>query len=343
MNVEAESWTRCAIDQFGAVEQLRLLRGEALPKPGSGEVRIAIEASSVQFTDTIIRRGKYPAAGKPPMTLGYDFVGRIAELGAGVEGFALGDRVADLTTIGANASHIVRPASALTRVPESLDAAEACALILSGVTAWQILFRQGQVARGERVLIQGGNGAVGWFAVQFAVSVGARVWTTARPEHHAALRALGATPLDYRDREYPNTLRTASDGGMDWVFDGIGADGFRPSLAALRRGGKLVFIGTSEAVNQGRSMIVSGAKLLARNLIPFGPRISLYSITTMRKRHPAWFREDLSALFERLTRSAVSVRIERRIRFGDVPDAHRALERGGVVGKIVLIPGLDRA
>jgi NADPH2:quinone reductase len=96
-----------------------------------------------------------------------------------------------------------------------------------------------------------------------------RVWTTARSDHHAELRALDVTPLDYRDPGYPEKLRAETDGGVDLVVDGQGASGFRPSLASLQRGGKLVFIGTSEAVNRGDSMIVTGAKLLARNLIPW--------------------------------------------------------------------------
>jgi NADPH2:quinone reductase len=332
------SFCRYVFDRFGGTEVLRLRRDESLPTPAPGEARIRIEASCVQFTDTIIRRGKYPDAGQPPITPGYDFVGRIDALGAGVSGWSVGDRVADMCIIGANASHIVRSAQGLTRVPDALDAAEACALILSGVTALQLLVRHARVVRGQRILVQGGNGGVGWFAIQFALQAGLEVWTTARPEEHATLRALGATPLDYRDPGYPAQLRTDASGGVDWVVDGHGADGFRPSLACLRRGGKLVFIGASDAVNHGKSMIANGAKLLARNLIPWGPRIGLYTVTGMRKRHPEWFKEDLAQLFGRLERKNVVVRIDRRIGFEDVPAAHQALEQGGVSGKIVLIP-----
>jgi NADPH2:quinone reductase len=336
--VSNASWSRYVVERFGGVEELQLRRGEPLPEPGAGEARVAVEASSVQFTDTIIRRGRYPDAGKPPLTVGYDFVGRVDALGSGVSEWAVGDRVADMCVVGGNATHVLRPAAALTRVPESLDAAEASALILSGVTAWQLLFRHARVQRDQRILVQGGNGAVGWFAVQFAREAGLRVWTTARSDHHAELRALDVTPLDYRDPGYPEKLRAETEGGVDWVVDGHGASGFRPSLSSLRRGGKLVFIGTSEAVNHGGSMILAGAKLLARNLIPWGPRISLYSVTSMRKRKPEWFKEDLTKLFDRLARRSVSVRIERRIGFAGVPAAHKDLERGGVSGKIVLVP-----
>ena len=121
----------------------------------------------------------------------------------------LGDRVADMSVIGANATHVLRPENGLTRVPASLDAAEATALILSGVTAQQMLFRHAKLWAGARILVQGGSGGVGWFALQLALRAGARVWTTARPEHQAALRALGATALDYRSPDYPALLPRA--------------------------------------------------------------------------------------------------------------------------------------
>jgi NADPH:quinone reductase len=335
--------TRWVIDRFGAPADMRLSQREPLPVPKSGEVRIRVEASSVQFTDTIVRRGRYPDAGKPPLTPGYDLVGYIDAVGDGVSDWRCGDRVADMSVIGANATHVLRPASGLTRVPAALDAAEATAVILSGVTAYQMLFRQVKLQGGARVLIQGGNGGVGFPAVQLACRAGLRVWTTARRDHHAQLAALGASPLDYSDPAYPAQLRAETDGGVDVVFDGIGADCFRPSLTSLRSGGKLVFIGTSEAVNQGKSMIGTGAKLLARNLLPWSPRISLYSVSTMRTRQPQWFREDLRKLFELLAQRALVVRIERRIGFDGVPEAHAALERGGVSGKIVLMPDHDFA
>lgn len=330
--------TRYLVRSFGGPERLELITDEPLPEPRAGEVCIQVEACSVQFTDTIIRRGFYRDAGRPPLTPGYDVVGRITKAGAGVTDFAVGDRVADLILIGGYASHVVRPTRTLVRVPESLDAAEASALILSGVTAWQMLTRHAHVAPEARVLIQGGNGAVGFFAVQFARQLGARVWTTARPAHHEALRALGAEPLDYRDAHYPERLREATGGGVDHVFDGEGADGYGPSLRCLRKSGQLTLIGASRAIQRGKSMYVAGARVMLRNLNPFGPRVSFYSITKLLARHPDWFKQDLASLFAQLSEGKIAVRIAERVGFAGVPEAHRALERGGVSGKIVLLP-----
>ena len=334
----AASTTRYLVREFGGPERLELQRDLPLPIPAAGEVCVEVEACSVQFTDTIIRRGLYPDAGKPPLVPGYEVVGRVCALGPGVTTFAVGDRVADLTVTGGYTTHAIRKADALTRVPDSLDAAEACALILSGVTAWQMLFRHVHVKEGERLLIQGGNGAVGFFAVQLAVRAGAKVWTTARPAHHDTLRTLGAQPVDYRDPSYPEQVRAATQGGVDKVFDGEGADCYRPSFRCLRRDGRLVLIGASSAVNQGKSMYMHGARAILRNLNPFGPRASFYSITKQRKKNPEWFKEDLATLFEQLAQGTLRVRIEKRIGFDEVPEAHRALERGGVSGKIVLLP-----
>ncbi|MEM6927757.1 MAG: medium chain dehydrogenase/reductase family protein [Myxococcota bacterium] len=326
------------IDQFGGPEELRVVSRGPLPEPGRGEVLIAVEAASVQFTDTVIRRGLYHDAGPAPLTPGYDVVGRVHAVGEGVEPWTIGDRVADLTKTGGCATHIVRASEGLVRVPDSLDPAEATALSLSGVTAYQMLFRQARVRPGHRVLVQGGNGGVGWFALQLLAARGITTWTTARPAHHAALRALGAHPVDYRDPTWPRRVREASEGGVDFVFDGQGARGFRDSLHALRRKGRLVIIGSSAAVQASRTMTGSIVGAMLRNLNPFGPRVGMYSITETRKRRPAAFREDLAELLAMLERGELNVRIDRRIGFDGVARAHADLEAGGVSGKIVLLP-----
>jgi NADPH:quinone reductase len=315
-----------------------MITDSKLPLPSRGQVRVRAEASSVQFTDTIIRRGLYPDAGRPPLTVGYDVVGRIDALGSDVQGWSIGDRVADLTTVGANATHVVRPAQGLVPVPESIEAPLATALILSGLTAYQMMFRHVQVRSGQRVLIQGGNRGVGRFAIALAVRAGVRVWATARASHHEELRSLRAEPVDYTRADYPELVREQSGGGVDFVFDGQGVDAFRPAQRALHRRGHLVTIGASDAVRQGRSMAPPVVAALARNLNPWGPRISLYSITRYRRRHPSAFREDLTVLYTQVQRGDLPVQIERCIGFSQIAGAHEELERGGTTGKIVLIP-----
>src|SRR6266702_6467743 len=119
------------------------------PTAGPGEVRVRMLASSVEYTDVTIRRHLYPqtAARRPPFVLGYDVVGEIDQLGDGVSGFQLGDRVADLTVLGSNAAYRTLRADHLTRLPAGVDAAEAAALILSWTTAYQLLHRAAHVQR----------------------------------------------------------------------------------------------------------------------------------------------------------------------------------------------------
>jgi len=127
---------RLEIRAFGGPEVIQLVEEAALPEPGPGEVRIRVEASSLVFTDMLIRRNLYPVLKLSlPLTLGYDVVGRIDGVGPGVTSWRVGDRVADLTQVGGNATHVVRPAERLVEVPHKLVATLAEPLILSYLTA----------------------------------------------------------------------------------------------------------------------------------------------------------------------------------------------------------------
>src|SRR5215468_11908144 len=137
------------VRSFGGPEELEVVDAP-LPKAGRGEVRVRVLASSLEYTDVVIRRHLYPQtmARRPPFVVGYDVVGEIDQLGDGVTGFHLGDRVADMTVLGSNAAYRTLRADGLTRVPVHVDAAEAATLILSWTTAYQLLHRVAYVRRG---------------------------------------------------------------------------------------------------------------------------------------------------------------------------------------------------
>ena len=130
------------VTRFGGPDVLEVAEAP-LPTAGRGEVRVRVLASGLEYTDVTIRRHLYPqtAARRPPFVLGYVVVGEIDQLGDGVRGFSLGDRVADMTVVGSNAAYRTLRADRLTRVPADVDAAEAAALILSWTTAYQLLHR----------------------------------------------------------------------------------------------------------------------------------------------------------------------------------------------------------
>lgn len=311
-----------------------------LPTAGPGEVRVRVLASSVEYTDVVIRRHLYPwVFRRPPFVIGYDLVGEIDQLGDGVSGLHLGNRVADMTVLGSNAAYRTLRADHLTRVPAGVDAAEAAALILSWTTAYQLLHRAARVQRGQRVLVQGAAGAVGQALLALGRMAGLELWGTARGKHAALICELAATPIDYQREDFTRVL----PGGFDVVFDGIGEDGYRRSLAALKRGGLLCAYGYTAGVQAQRPMLTMLtwlARLYLWRWLPGGKRARGYSINVMRARHPTWFREDLERLLGLLATGAIRPRVAERISFDEVTDAHRRLEAGGLEGKLVLCPDL---
>ncbi|MEZ4337817.1 MAG: zinc-binding dehydrogenase [Sandaracinaceae bacterium] len=322
-------------EDFGSPTRLEPVTAP-MPEPGPGEVRVRVEASSVQFTDTLIRRRLYPdLRDRPPLTPGYDLVGVIDAVGPGVDRWREGDRVADLTVVGGNARFAIRPAAGLVAVPASVDAARATTLVLSWVTAYQCLHRAAKAQPGERLLVIGGNGAVGQALIALGVRHGLEVWATARDVHHEALRVAGARPLPREGWEA--IVREA--GGVDVVIDGIAAGGFGPSHRALRRGGRLLGIGASAAAGHASLLEAVGAfvGLYLRMLVP-GKSARIYSITKVRKAHPDWFVEDLGALFGLLEEGAIDPRVAERLTLDEVADAHARLEAGGLRGKLVVEP-----
>ena len=219
--------------RYGGPEELEVVDAP-LPTAGPGEVRIRVLASGLEYTDTLIRRHLYPqtASRRPPFVVGYDVIGEIDELGARVSGFQLGDRVADMTVLGSNAAYRTLQASHLTPVPAGLDAAEAATLILSWMTAYQLLHRAGQVQPGQRVLVHGAAGAVGQALLVLGSMAGLQLWGGAHGRHAALIRGLGATPIDYQREDFTRVL----PGGFDVVFNGIAEDGYprRPTAGHPR-------------------------------------------------------------------------------------------------------------
>lgn len=321
---------------FGDPDRLEVVEAP-LPTPGRGEVRVRMLASAVEYTDVVIRRHLYlqTITRRPPFVVGYDMVGEIDQLGEQVSEFQVGDRVADMTVLGADARYLTLRADNLTRVPKQVDPAEAAALILSWTTAYQLLHRAAHVATGQRVLVQGAAGGVGQALITLGKLAGLDVWGTARGEHARLLRELGANPIDYEKEDFTRVLPN----GFDVVFDGIGQDGYRRSLAAVTPGGMLWMYGYTASVQRQRRMpSIFGA--IARTYLAGywsgRKRARLYSINVMRALHPTWFKEDLGRLFDLLAAGKIRPRIAERISFAQIREAHRRIEAGRLDGKIVL-------
>ncbi|GHE89960.1 NADPH:quinone reductase [Amycolatopsis deserti] len=185
--------------EYGGAEVLRHEEAER-PEPGPGQVLIQVAGTSFNPVDALLRAGELREAFplRLPHIPGVDVSGTVAETGDGVTGFRRGDAVIGFLPIidgSAAAEYVLAPAEALTAAPESVPAADAAALPVVGLTAWQALFELGEVRAGQRVLVNGAGGAVGGYAVQLAARAGATVVGTARDAHAGRLRSYGAAQV----------------------------------------------------------------------------------------------------------------------------------------------------
>ena len=227
-----------------------------LRNPGKGEARVRVEASGVLLADVMWQRGAAPGSPKPPFVPGYDLVGHVDEIGDGVEGVALGDRVAAMVQYGGYAEYAYVEPEKLVLIPESVDAAEVVCLTVGYLTALQLLTRVAQLAEGQRVLVHGAGGGTGSALVDVAAVLGLEVFGTASVGKHDFVRELGGTPIDYRTDDFVTRVLEMTDGqGVDLVVDPIGGSNLARSFRTLRRRGLVVATAVMSQVLGGTSSI----------------------------------------------------------------------------------------
>ena len=334
-------YKRVMITEFGGPEVLQVVEEAALPEPQADEVRVKVLAASATFTDTMVRKGVYYGLKeKPPFPPGYDVVGVVDKVGEGVTGFASGQMVADLTVWGAYTEYICRPADSLVRVPGGLDPAEAVSLVLSYVTAYQMLHRVAKVERGQTILVHAAGGAVGTALLQLGALLDLEMIGTASSAKHDLVASLGATPIDYKNEDFVARVQALTDDGVDAAFDAIGGDHFKRSFKSLTKGGVLVAYGFYDnAMDKGGSVPIEFMRVKLWNILPNGRKSAFYSIGDLRKKQPDWFREDLTALFDLLADGKIKPVIEKRMSLNEAAQAHELIEQAAVKGRIVLIVG----
>ncbi|NCO20964.1 MAG: zinc-binding dehydrogenase [Rhodobacterales bacterium] len=331
-------YTHIVLRDFGGAEELVPETVDALPEPGRGEVRIRVLVTSAAFTDVMIRKGMYPdVKEKPPFVPGYDLVGVVDSLGPDASGIAVGDRVADLTTIGAYSEYICRPVNGLTKVPEGVSDADALAMILSAVTPHQMLHRVAKVQKGQSILVHGAGGAVGTAMLQLAREAGIVAFGTDIAAKHDLIRQNGGTPIDAGAADLEAAISAAVGDGVDAVFDPLGGDSFPRSLHALRPGGMLVAYGfMNEVLGRGGSIPLDFVKLKVWDWLPNGHATAFYSIGAMRRTHPEWFKEDLATLMGMLAEGRFDPAVTEVVPLSEVCRAHERVEAGEVQGKLVM-------
>ena len=341
--------TRIIVNHYGGPDVLEVCEEER-PEPQAGEVRVKVMAAGVSLPDVMAREGIHPETPPVPFTPGWDLVGVVDRLGAGVSGMEPGAIVAALPIHGAYAEYVCLPQNEFVPVPAGLDAAEAVSLVLNYITAYQMLHRSAQVKPGQRVLIHGAAGGVGTALLQLARLAGLETYGTCSARGAATVSELGGTPIDYQLHDVVKEIHRLTGEGVDAVFDPIGGSHLWHSRQALRPGGKVVGYGLRTSLRgeglasgrPGRRQRFSGTALFAAYivgswLLPGRKRVTPYSIQTLKRLKPEWFREDLIALLALLQNQKIRPLIAHRFPLAEARRAHELLEKGGVAGKIVLV------
>jgi NADPH:quinone reductase-like Zn-dependent oxidoreductase len=340
-------WQHLRVSQFGGPEVLRLVEESTTPEPGPGEVRIKVLAAGAGFTDTMIRRGRYPDFKGPlPFTPGYEIVGVVEKRGAGVVAPLEGEAVADLCVTGGYAQYAVRPSRFLVPVPTGIDPAEAVCIPLAYLTAFQMLTRCRHLPSGATILVVGASGTVGTALLDLARHLGLNAIGTCSAANLPVVERFGAAAIDYRAGDFVTSVRrlTAGGVGVDIAFDAIGGAHFGRSFACLAPGGLLVGYG-SQTMAVGRESLIAAGLGLARlklwSALSFlfnGRSAIFYSITARRSKSPKEFKADMAMLFHLLRAGVIHPVVIERLPLAAASDVHARIDRGGLGGKIVLLP-----
>ncbi len=341
--------TRIIVTHYGGPDALRVVEEEC-PEPEDGEVRVRVLAAGVALPDILAREGIHPETPPVPFTPGWDLVGVVDRLGDGVSGIEPGQIIAAMPIHGAYAEFVCLPQHELVPVPSGLDEAEVVSLVLNYITAYQMLHRSAKVRPGQLALIHGAAGGVGSALLQLGRLVGLEMYGTCSSRGAPCVSDLGGIPIDYQHQDFVQEIHRLTSEGVDVVFDPIGGSHLWNSRKALRPGGKVVGYGLSTSLRgegltssrPGRRQRFRGTAIFALYiaggwLLPGRKRVVPYSIQTLKRLKPAWFRQDLTVLLDLLQKQKIKPLIAQRFPLAEARQAQELLGKGGVTGKIVLV------
>jgi putative PIG3 family NAD(P)H quinone oxidoreductase len=299
---------------------------------GPGEILIDVAATAVNRADLLQRQGHYPPPPGASEIMGLECSGTVAALGAGATGFAVGDQVCALLAGGGYATKVAVPAGQVMPVPDGVDLVTAAALPEVAATVWSNMMMVAGLRVGETLLVHGGAGGIGTFAIQLGRALGARVLTTAgTPEKIAFCAELGAeVAINYREQDFVEVVRDATDGhGADVVLDNMGASYLARNVEALASEGRLVVVG----MQGGRKGELDLGMLMAKR----GAVIS----TGLRGRPVEEKATICAAVAEHVwplvADGTIRVVVDRTMPLAEAAAAHARMESGEHTGKIVLV------
>ena len=304
------------------------------PRPKAGEVLIRVEAAGVNRPDVFQRLGRYaPPPGASPI-LGLEVAGEVVELGDGVDAFVVGDRVCALANGGGYAEYCAVPAGQTLHIPSGMDPVHAAAIPETYFTVWANLFGMGSAGSGDTVLVHGGTSGIGTTALMLCREFGVRALATAGSEAKcAAIRELGAEAINYREQDFVKKAREGTGGrGVDVILDIMGASYFGRNIAALAMDGRLVIIG-----------FLGGARVKEAELRAIVAKRAVVTGSLLRPRTSAEKGAIADALRENVWPVLAAGRcwpiIDSVFPLERAADAHRRMESGEHIGKIVLKVG----
>ncbi|KUP09535.1 zinc-binding alcohol dehydrogenase [Bacillus coahuilensis m2-6] len=303
------------------------------PQANLGEIVVKVQAVGLNPVDYKTATGGNPNWSYPHI-LGLDVAGIVTEVAEDVTHIKAGDRVVyhgDLTRKGGYSEYAVTTAHTVSIIPEGVSFEDAAALPTAGYTAYQALYRKLHIASGQSILIHGGAGGVGGFAIQLAKRSGLSVMTTASRENHEYVKSLGADfVMDYNEVDFvEEVLRMTEDRGVDHVLDTVSRDNATRSLHTLAFNGQIAFIAGSPDFTV---------------IKPFTKAISYHEVA-LGAAHGGDLvaQEDLATMGDELLKlvasGEISPMIEQSVHLKEVPDALEALSRRHVKGKIVAVLG----
>jgi len=329
-NRSPEAMTAIEIIEFGGPEVLKTTR-RPVPEPGAGEVLIRVAAAGVNRPDMMQRIGLYPPPPGASDIPGLEIAGTIVAVGENVVGLAEGDSVCALVTGGGYAEFCLAAAPLCLSIPQGMNAIQAAALPEACFTVWSTVFERGVLESGERFLVHGGASGIGTTAIQLAHVMGAQVFTTAGTDEKCRVcEELGAdVAINYRTNDFVEQVRSYTEGeGVDLILDMIGGDYLKRNLACLADDGRLVQI----ALQHGPKTDINLLPILLKRLTLTG--------ATLRPRSVAFKAAIADALkktvWPLLDAGTIRPVIYETFPLTEAAEAHRLMESGAHIGKIVL-------
>ena len=315
-----------------------------MPDCGADEVVVRNEAVGVAFADVLIREGLYP--GVPlPATPGYEVVGIVVSKGEQVQGVEIGARVAALTVHRGYAKYVNVPAASVVAVPPALSSATAASLVLNGLTAYQMLTRCVPLASTQSILVWGAAGGVGSILLDLAQHLGVTAYGVASASRLDFVASKGAIPINRSEGDVASRLRWHAPAGVDAVFDGVGGPNIAVSQRCLNVGGTVVMFGLQGGLAGGRRNLVNLARTVlgsprftAQKIFWSNRGLKGYMIEAWVRQFPDRYRTDLAALFELAASGSIKPQIDDILPMSRVAEAHRRINAGAQLGKIILDP-----